>query len=101
MVKKDTVPGSSSSDVTSTVQSRVSDTGSVTTNSDSVSSAVNYRRSLVTSVSTSGYGSTLTSTGISSSGSRGVMIEPVSPVEADRKDGDRHVLHNSVRGKRI
>ncbi|CAB4016882.1 Hypothetical predicted protein [Paramuricea clavata] len=95
-VKKEAAPGPSSSDVTSADQSRVSDSGSLLASSDPVSSVVKYRGSLGTSVSTSGYGSTLLpTTGVSSSTSG---IEPVSPEEGYRVDDDRPSLSSNVHG---
>ena len=96
-VKKEAAPSPSSSDVTSASKSRVPDTGSLLASSEPVSSVVNYRGSLGTSVSTSGYSSTLLSTtGVSSSTSG---IEPVSPEEGYRvNDDDRPSLPSSVHG---
>ena len=77
----------------------MSDTSSLLPSSDPITSAVNYRGSLGTSISsvTSGYGSTLLSTGVSSS-TGGVMIEPVSPDEGYHVDDDRPLLHNATQG---
>lgn len=86
-----------SSEVTSESQSRVSEASSLlATSSDPVSSVVNYRGGLVTSVNTSGYGGTslLSTTGVSSS-TGGVMIEPVSP---DEGYDNRPSLHNAGLG---
>ena len=97
MVKKEAAPGPSSSDVTSANQSRVSDTGSLLASSEPVSSVVNYRGSLGTSVKTSGYSSTLlSSTGVSSSTSG---IEPVSPEEGYHVEDDRPSLSTNAHGE--
>ena len=96
-VKKEAAPAPSSSDVTSASQSRVSDTGSILASSEPVSSVANYRGNVATSVSTSGYTSTLlSSTGVSSSTSG---IEPVSPEEGYRVNDDRPSLSANVHGK--
>jgi hypothetical protein len=62
-----------------------------------VSSVVNYRGSLGTSVKTSGYSSTLlSSTGVSSSTSG---IEPVSPEEGYHVEDDRPSLSTNAHGE--
>ena len=94
---KETVPVPSS-DVTSAGQSRVPDPGNLLPSGGDSSSVVSYRSSLGTSVTKSGYGSTLLSTSGVSSSTSGVMIEPVSPDEGYRGDDNRSLLHSTVHG---